>query len=567
MPVLSFKPLIASQCAIVLAILATGQTQGASAEQPAQQKSLPQSSRKSATIIRAESRLVVLDVVVSGRNRHLVTGLSKSDFTVLEDGKPQPIVSFEAHVSRPATAGLAQVPQPERQYTNISEQTPSSINIVLFDVLNTPFIDQPYAREQMVQFLKTLPPGQPVSLFELGTRLRMIAGFTTTSDELVAAARKMVPHPSELLDTHEERLQTEEQLGLMREGSLNQGFFDRMQEFMARSWEGRDTNRASATVQALSELAHAVSGFRGRKNVIWLSEEFPVYFGPDLSTDGSRPNPDLRTYSEIMRDAAGVLSAAQISLYPIDVRGLISGQVNAGIGGSRPPGMGQIRQIETLHIAMDDLAKETGGHAYYNTNDLELAMQRSLESGSTYYTLAYVPRAKVGDPRYHRIKVELSRPGLEAEYRKGYFATPEKQHSEEDAAADLFNAVQLSNPQFTMLPLKAQVLPPDPDHSNVRIDCRVDGSGVLFSDGPGDRKNARLRFITMAWDGKFKAAVNISHNIDLSLPPEKYEQAVHNGIAVHQELHLQAGAYRLRLGVMDDGSGKIGTLDIPLRLP
>jgi VWFA-related protein len=506
---------------------------------------------------------VLLDVVVTQHRQRLVTGLTRSDFTVLEDGKPQAIAFFEAHVppgelSQPAPAPLA-----AHLYSNLSDQTPSSINIVLFDMLNTPLMDQPYARREMIRFLKTLPSGRQLSLFELGTTLRMIAGFGTSSDELIAAASKLAPHHSELLDTWEERQQDNNQLALARDGSPNQGFFDLMQDFMNETWAGRDENRASLTIQALGELARSVSSFRGRKNVLWLSEEFPVYFGPNLDVADVRPNAHVRTYTDTVLEMAGVLRSYQISLYPIDVRGLVTGLPGANMGG--PPPRDQIQQIETLHIAMDQLAKQTGGRAYYNSNDLSLAMHNSLENGSHYYTIAYAPKAGNWDSRYHHIKIQLARPGLEAEYRNGYFATPLKQLSEEQALADLTSAMQPATPQSTMILLKGRALPPDAQHRKVRIDLVLDGSGLDFTDGTEGRKNATLRFETVAFDKNFKPAANLSHTVQLSLPPEKYQHAVNNGLAVHQEIELPPGSYRLRVGVMDDGSQRIGTLDIPLQ--
>jgi len=188
--------LISCYCLIFLLSCASGQTPLApdpsvnSAQTPA---------GKASVTFRAESRLVVVDVVVT-KHREPVTGLAQSDFQVLEDGKRQQIQFFEAHVPSTSTQKAA---LPEHQYSNISDETPSSINIVLFDLLNTPLVDQPYAREQMVQFLKTLPRGRQVALFELGSTLRMLAGFRATSDELLAAAKRVVPHRSALLDTQE----------------------------------------------------------------------------------------------------------------------------------------------------------------------------------------------------------------------------------------------------------------------------------------------------------------------------------------------------------------------------
>jgi VWFA-related protein len=508
----------------------------------------------------AESRLVVLDVVVT-QHRHPVIGLAKSDFTVLEDGEPQQIQMFEAHVA-PGPGARPQPQLPPHEYSNISSETPTSINIVLFDVLNTPLIDQPYVREQMVQFLKTLPPGHPVALFQLGSQLRMIAGFATPSDELIRAARKISPHASELLDTDEDRQQAAYQLEGMRQGSPNQEFFDKMQDFMAETLSGRDIDRAKVTLEAFSTLSRAVSGFRGRKNILWLAENFPVYFGPALTPPEA--NSTVRTYSDLTRDTAWALSSAQMSVYPIDVRGLAVGM--AGAGAHEVSGIQQVQNIDQLHLAMDELASETGGHAYYDTNDLKNAMRLSIEGGSSYYTIAYAPRKQNWDSRYHHIRVRLSRRGLEAEYHKGYFAAPVQRASRDEAIANLFLAVQPASLQWTRLSLKAHVLPPDGEPGTVRIRWTLDPVDIFFADGPGNRKNARLELLTVAWDKNLKAAVKSSHTVELSLPPQILEKFMRTGLTLSEKLKLEPGTYDLRIGVMDASSGKIGTLDMPLQM-
>ena len=506
---------------------------------------------------------MVVDVVVTGAHRQPVTGLTQSDFTLLEDGKPQQILFFEAHVPPSEAAVPAQAALPPRQYTNVSAQAPSSINIVLFDAMNTPLVDQPFAREQMLRFLQTLPAGQQLALFELGSQLRMIAGFTTRSQDLVAAAKKTVIHHSEMLDTREERQQDEFQLGLMREGSMNQEFFNQLQEFMDETWQARDQNRAYRTLQAFADLTHAVSGFRGRKNVLWLSEEFPVYLGPEINPHD--PQSNVHSYADLTRDIEGRLSASQMSIYPIDVRGLTPAAPSASSAG-RPTSANPIVDIENMHIAMDELARQTGGHAYYNTNDLKLAMQRSLENGSHYYTIAYAPQNRTWDSKYRHVKIRLASPGLAAEYRRGYFATPESPPSQDQAHADLVRAIQPATPQFTMIALRAQVTPPDASHANVRIDFTVDAAGLVFTDAPRNRKDAKLEIVAVAWDQGLREAMNASHRVELDLPLDRYESIMRNGLSAHQELKLQPGSYTVRVGVMDDGSQKIGTLDLPVEV-
>ena len=148
---------------------------------------------------------MLVDVVVTDKAGQTVKGLKAADFTILEDGKLQPIRAFEAHVWQKTPAPMQKINLPPNQYTNFTEQQPNSaVNVVLLDVLNTPQQSQQYARKQMIEFLRELPPGQRIALFVLGTKLRMIQGFSGSSDRLVEAAQSILSNTSPLLTTESE---------------------------------------------------------------------------------------------------------------------------------------------------------------------------------------------------------------------------------------------------------------------------------------------------------------------------------------------------------------------------
>jgi VWFA-related protein len=150
-------------------------------------------------VLRAESRLVVVEVTVKDRRGRPDQDLKQSDFKVFENGKPQRIVAFEHHAFAPQpAAAAAALPLPKGEYSNVHLGAASlpALNIILFDVLNSEMAAQMDGRRQMVQFLKTLPPGQPTALFELSDVLKMLAGFSSNSDQLRAAAEKLLPYKS-----------------------------------------------------------------------------------------------------------------------------------------------------------------------------------------------------------------------------------------------------------------------------------------------------------------------------------------------------------------------------------
>jgi len=285
-------------------------------------------------VFRSNARLVLVDVAVSDKKGQFVTGLKASDFKILEDGKPQAIKGFSVHVASVNAAPL-QIPQlPPHQYTNFPVQDPAhAINIVLLDMLNTPFNDQAYARQQMLKFLAALPPGQTVALFALGKRLSMIQGFTGDSTALVNAAKSLLVNnsASHLTTTEAERQDTEITAANISAGArLASPLSDAIVKELAAEEEQQEIVRAEVTVQALQVLARSVSGYNGRKNLLWLSSEFPWRPGPRFDREEQERRVDI-SREEFLKSTA-LLSAAQIAVYPISITGLS----NVGLAASVP---------------------------------------------------------------------------------------------------------------------------------------------------------------------------------------------------------------------------------------
>src|SRR6266568_4273314 len=175
-------------------ILICGSVLGQTVSPPAAVSPASSPADNAVPTFHATSRLVLVDVVVTGKHAEFVRGLKPGDFTLLEDGKPQPISAFNAHVaSDAAQRPISQIHLPPHQYTNFAAPAPDHpITIVLLDMLNTEFMDRTYGRRQMLKFLSSMPSGQPVALFALGSKLQMLQGFTQSSDALVAAAKSIL---------------------------------------------------------------------------------------------------------------------------------------------------------------------------------------------------------------------------------------------------------------------------------------------------------------------------------------------------------------------------------------
>ena len=145
--------------------------------------------RQTATsTIKVETRVVLLDVVVTDHKGEAIPNLRQEDFQVTEDGKPQAISAFEEH-KRETSPTISLPALPPNVYTNIQPvKSGDSVNVLLIDLLNTQPWFQKGVCTQAIKYLKTVPPGTRLAIFTLNTQqLRLVRGFTTDFSGLAVA--------------------------------------------------------------------------------------------------------------------------------------------------------------------------------------------------------------------------------------------------------------------------------------------------------------------------------------------------------------------------------------------
>jgi len=218
-------------------------------------------------------------------------------------------------------------------------------------------------------------------------------------------------------------------------------------------------------------------------------------------------------------------------------------------------------------FTMSEIAKETGGEAFYNQNDLRALMLRSLEEGTNYYTLAYVPQDREWNSKYRKIEVKLATEGVKLRYRNGYYALPDQPAEAKDAARLLAAAMLPTIPESTRLLLRVEVQPPDASRKNVSIDFAINPSDLIFVDGSDQRKDTVVDFMAVALDRNQKEAGAAQNTVNATLRPETYKQVMQTGFPGHLDLELKPGKYLLRLGAIDRNRQKIGTVDVPVTVP
>ena len=539
------------------------------------------------TTIHVTSRIVYVDVIVRDKSGHIVHGLTQQDFRLEEDGKPQTIDFFTPHTYDMAAAERVEKtssqdrsePGGDATKLDFSNTPPpgelsGAVNIILFDLANTPQEDQLEARKQLVKFLRALPGGQQVALFVLTTRLQMIQNFTGSSDLLREAARRLDPKDYGLILSKAAAMEANDVAAEFRSQSGGGGAMERQILLNNRA---DSITRADITVAALGDLARATSGYPGRKNLLWLSESFPIALGEQLDETryvGKSTVPGAR-------EAANLIASAQIAVYPISLLGLevegvgpaASGVSGVILGGGNDATIdSQFNGRQALKTEMSDLAEQTGGEAFAGTNDFAGALRRSMDDGSNYYTLAYQPHNQKWNGQFRKIRVELATRGYSISYRRGYFAYPDS-ITPTDGKKELTSALQPGTPESTMLLLRSKIGLPGTQRTEVSIDSALDPRNISFVTDAAGHRHAQLLVLLVAFQDFTKKAdaqaappPQTSGVLTLDLSPEQYEAVANKGIVFHQQLHLPPGHYRLRLGVSDLGTRRIGTLDMPIEV-
>jgi len=507
-----------------------------------------------AAVLRVTTRLVLVDVVVTDKDGRPVTGLTRDDFVLLEEGQPQTISAF-SHES-PGVRADAQPeppPLPAHVYTNRPEYRtpPGPLVILLLDSLNTPWHDLAYMRQQMLKYIRTqVKPDQRVAVMVLGNNLMVLQDFTTDSRLLLAALERFSGERPAGLNNEPTQIApqalAEAPAGAVERITAN------LERFHTEQAGATTDERVRVTLASLRAIGRAVAGYPGRKNLIWVSGAFPFTLVPERSGNFEA----FRSYASEVRRTAGELTDAQVAVYPVDARGLV-GPWFSGIGGS--------------HATMNQLAQDTGGKAYYNRNDIEVAVSLAAADGTSYYFLAYHPENNNWDGKFRRIEVRVNRKELRIRHRRGYYATEgainEATQKREKAQLEEMKAILRDPLPATAITFLARVRPPTPGEKELLAEFLLDAETLRYVPTADGHQSMKADFLVAAVSPEGRVLASNGHTIEAEFDPPRFAAIQETGLPFKCPLALVPGRYeRLRLVVRDHLSGLAGTVDVPLAL-
>ncbi len=560
--------------------------------------------------IKITSALVIVDVVAHDKKGNAITDLAAPDIRILEDGKEQPISSFVfQHPEKPAADRPvnAKAALPANVVTNARQFSPNSaLNVILLDSLNSNLLNQAYVRIEMIKFLERLPQGQPVAIYTLGKKLRLIQDFTTDLTELKRVIASFTGQSSALLasptGTPEVPVLSRTAEQTLASNAILAGFMAKIKDFAEQNTNDQSDMRVQYTFSALASLGQTLARYKGRKNLIWVTESVPMNIFADFDTT-TRLSPNAgpkgvdavpqgqksgyksdHNYADRLAHLANLLADAQIAVYPVDARGLvgsafynaasnIAGQGGVGLGGLAMKAEGkQAEELFQSHASMLDIADKTGGKAYYNRNDIDNALGDGMDDGSTYYMVGYYPQNKKWDGKFRKIEVKTRRPGTKLRYRTGYYAldrAADAARHPEQKDLDFNQVLGLDSPNASTLLFQAQVNPPAANSTTVLLRFAVDPKDIQFTPDSNGLQHARVDCAVRAFsrDDLEKPVKTEATEVKTELKPEVFAQVKSSFFPCEVKIDLPAGQYILRLAVRDNDGTTVGSANAQVTVP
>jgi len=345
--------------------------------------------------LKVTTREVLLDVLATDKAGRPVTGLKAADFSLSEEGEPQVIRRVDEHHAMSAADmdKLAATPAlPPNTFTNYTAVRNTNASIVLLlDAMDSPITAQMEMRQQLIKYLKHMQPGPPVAIFQLDSEMRLIQGFTSDPKVLLAAAESKRDMPSLAVPTAAPPSYT--------------GNAQYRRVLMENLRAG------------MRMLGAYLSGFPGRKNLIWFTGQVPMTVMGMGFGNPFRDGLAVRSTGDDLTDLTDVLTVSRIAVYPVDTRGLGGPEMITNRRGMLIPSSPVIS-----HENMDHVAAQTGGKAYYDTNDFTRVITDVVNSTSSYYTIAYATTNTKWNGELRHVKVTVAQPDVQVQHKQGYFA-------------------------------------------------------------------------------------------------------------------------------------------------
>ena len=504
---------------------------------------------------RVNSELVLTNVVVRDRKTgEVVKGLTEKDFTVSEDGKPQHIVSFDfesVDQAAPLNEATINASAPNGVFgakagtATQEEMRNHRLIVMFFDLTSMQPDDLERAQEAARDYLnKQMHPADLVAVVSLNATMSLDQDFTANKDLLVRAVN---------------RYSGTQGAGYEAGANSTSNQVEDASSYTPDEQEYNDIN-TDRELYAIEDIAKSLSYLNEKKSLL--------YFSGGIQRDGIENQASLHA-------AINAAVRANVSIYSVDARGLqaISPLGDATTGSLRGAnsfnGAALQNNLDSnfnTQEVMATLSSQTGGQAFFDSNDFSPAFARIQRDTSAYYVIGYHSSDLRRDGRYRRISIKVDRSDVKLEYRPGYYAPADFKHATKDERER-----QLEDELSSELPatdmavyLQALYFRTGPNRFYVPVSLVVPGSQIPFVKG-GDRDKATLDIIGQVRDMAGHDIGDVRDTVKLAV--DQTQQVRQKNVQYTTGFNLPVGKYHVKFVVRENQTGRMGSFETDLTVP
>src|SRR5579863_4398321 len=507
--------------------------------------------------LKANAELVLTNVVArDAKTGEPVKGLKQSDFKIYENGKEQQIDSFDfesVDMATPLTeatvSGLAAGPSGSgakaAAVARPEELRNHRLIVMFFDLTSMQPEDLERSVDAAQTFLRTkMQPADLVALVSLGDTLNVDQDFT--------------PDKNALINEVGAYNGTEGQ-GFAQGATANSNQVEDTTAYTPDESEYNDLN-TDRELFALRSISQSLAKINEKKSLL--------YFSGGISRDGIENEASLRS-------AINAAVRADLAIYSVDTRGLqaVTPLGDASTGSLRGAGaynggalQNSMNQNFATQEVMGTLSHDTGGKAFFDSNDFAPAFAQVQNDNSAYYAIGFHSTNPARDGKYRKLTVKIDKPGIKLEYRPGYYAPADFRHSgKEDREQELQDQLASDLPATDIaVYMDAMYFRLDQNRFYMPVSLVVPGSQIPFVKG-GDKDKATLDIIGAVIDESQRPVGRIRDTVKLNLDPSL--QARQKNIQYTTSFNLPPGKYQLKFVVRENQTGRMGSFIADVTLP
>jgi VWFA-related protein len=543
-------------------------------------------------VVKISTNLIQVDVTVTDLNGKPISDLKPNEIEIYENGQKQKLSNFSFIAygqpvveKKPKVVDKYAVPLPPAKLR--PENVRRTIAIVVDD-LSLSWESIAHTRDALKKFVnEQMQEGDMVAIIRTGSGIGALQQFTADKRILYAAIDKVKYNPlgtggiSAFAPMGESEMPT---VGSGAGGAVTATEAQADENFQNEFDDIRASTFAAGTLGALQYIVGGVRDLPGRKSVILFSDGFRLF---ERDREGTPRSGLVMQFMDKLIDQA---NREAVVFYAVDPRGLQYFGLTAADNtrGMRPADMN--KAVDTRRNNMWEsqsgityLAKQTGGFAVMNNNDLSGGVRKVLDDQS-YYLLGYIPDSETFDPvkiKFNKLEVKVLRKGATVRYRNGFFTRPEANNVAATppitpaGVTDPSKVAQLEHALYSPFGVSGITLRLTPlfgsngdGLSYVRSLLHIDARDLKFTDEPDGSKTAAFDVLATCFGDNGQLVDQLGKSYTMTVKPDVYKKILTEGFVYHFKFPVKkAGAYQYRVALRDSTTGLLGSASEFLQVP